>query len=384
MTLPKTNTHSLHAAAGGQSPINSIQASPGLSRRQAMALLMAAAAVPVVSVLSPTTARSQPNVNSFKLTPGVVVDLNRGRAYVMRPQAGIVAVDLAQGSELWRSNEAARPLAVAGNVLVSQADTPGARNNLRIVALDVREGGRLIFTRNVQLPAGVKALVERTRASAFTLDAQLERGELVVSWEYTERPLRGRPPPIREVLPGEEEPDPQSGPPDASVFGPGQGPASGSEQHVVNGAFRLDLQSGAISEQQLSAPPLRPSGSNNLLAPNARLRGLPEDQFLSADGRHVLISERVANDSVFEKYRWAIYDRNTAQNLGEFRAHLRYSPFFVVDSRVVFESGPYSRRTSAGLVQEPLQIRAVDLRTGDMLWRQPVRDTTGRRPPPPL
>ena len=310
--------------------------------------------------------------------------LNRGRAYVMRPQAGIVAVDLAQGNELWRSNEAARPLAVAGNVLVSQADTPGARNNLRIVALDVREGGRLIFTRNVQLPAGVKALVERTRASAFTLDAQLERGELVVSWEYTERPLRGRPPPIREVLPGEEEPDPQSGPPDASVFGPGQGPASGSEQHVVNGAFRLDLQSGAISEQQLSAPPLRPSGSNNLLAPNARLRGLPEDQFLSADGRHVLISERVANDSVFEKYRWAIYDRNTAQNLGEFRAHVRYSPFFVVDSRVVFESGPYSRRTSAGLVQEPLQIRAVDLRTGDMLWRQPVRDTTGRRPPPPL
>jgi len=343
---------------------------------------MAATAVPVVSVLSPTPARSQPNVNSFKLTPGVIVDLNRGRAYVMRPQAGIAAVDLANGSELWRSNEAARPIAVAGNVLVSQGDTPGARNNLRIVALDVREGGRLIFTRSIQLPAGVKALVDRTRASAFTLDAQLERGELVVSWEYTERPLRGRPPPIREVLPGEEESDLQSGPPDGAAFGPGQGPASGSEQHVVNGAFRLDLQSGAISEQQL--PPARSSGSNNLLAPNARLRGLPEDQFLSADGRHVLIAERVANDAAFEKYRWAIYDRNTAQKLGEFRAHVRYAPFFVADSRVVFESGPYSRRTPAGLVQEPLQIRAVDLRTGDMLWRQPVRDTTGRRPPPPL
>jgi hypothetical protein len=34
------------------------------------------------------------------------------------------------------------------------------------------------------------------------------------------------------------------------------------------------------------------------------------------------------------------------------------------------------------MVSEPIQIRAVDLAGGNLLWKQPIRDLADRRPPP--
>jgi hypothetical protein len=111
--------------------------------------------------------------------------------------------------------------------------------------------------------------------------------------------------------------------------------------------------------------------------------GIPEPQFLSADGRHVMSSTRVGNDLVWDKYAWKIFDRDTLQALGEVRTHVRYAPFFVSDSRVIYQTGPYAHRVGANIVEEPLQIRAADLQTGERLWSQAVRDVTDREPPPP-
>ncbi len=54
----------------------------------------------------------------------------------MKPEGGIAAVGLAQGNELWRSSEAAKPLTVSGDLLVSQAEPKAGERALRIVTLN--------------------------------------------------------------------------------------------------------------------------------------------------------------------------------------------------------------------------------------------------------
>ena len=156
-----------------------------------------------------------------------------------------------------------------------------------------------------------------------------------------------------------------------------------AEPEVTSGAFLLDLPSGAVS-------PLRPEEVPVMFEPRAldlpvaaRLARVSGPQFLSADGRHVLSSELVADDTVWDKYRWTIYDRDTGERVGEFRTYLPLAPFFVLDSEVVYETGPYVRQSETGPIEEPLKVRAVDLQTGQELWSQPVRDTTYRGPFPP-
>src|SRR5262249_16943809 len=114
------------------------------------------------------------------------------------------------------------------------------------------------------------------------------------------------------------------------------------------------------------------------LSADASLPDVPKPQFLSADGRHVLSSQRTPDDPVWDKYLWTIYLRDTGARVGEFRTHLRYAPFFVMDHRTIYQTPPYARRGDTGLVENPPQIHAVDLATGARLWSHPVRDTVDR------
>src|SRR3712207_4799420 len=105
----------------------------------------------------------------------------------MAPEGGIVAVDLQQGAELWRSGEAAKPLAVSGPVLVGQAEATGPA--LRLVRLDADKGDA-VGESVVPLPEGVAPLVQEGPAAAFTARVVPEAGQTAtVAWEFVARPL---------------------------------------------------------------------------------------------------------------------------------------------------------------------------------------------------
>ena len=44
---------------------------------------------------------------------------------------------------------------------------------------------------------------------------------------------------------------------------------------------------------------------------------------------------------------------------------------------------PTTAGTDTGVVEEPAQIRGVDLKTGNTLWVAPIRDIVDRTSPPP-
>ena len=166
------------------------------------------AAVLALAVLIPLPAAwSQAEVKSFELRPGVVVSLDKNEAYVMKPEGGVAAVGLSQGNELWRSSEAAKPLTLSGDLLISQAEPKAGERALRIVTLDTSEDGRPEVQQSVDLPNGVNAMIGETPNRSFRAVARVVTGEAAVAWEYAERPLRG----MRmgqEVLPEESAPLP--------------------------------------------------------------------------------------------------------------------------------------------------------------------------------
>jgi hypothetical protein len=329
-------------------------------------------------------------VASVQLSPGVVIDTDRGQAYVMHPEGGIVAVGLAAGNDLWRSQEAAKPLTAAKDVLVAQAEAPGPANELKIVTLDTK--GQPVAQSLVQLPPNVHPMIAQTAHRSFTAHAVPDAGAATVSWEFREQPLRGVPPGPLQVLPGEAPPAVSA---TAEVPGPAAAAAAVAPAvvepgapAVMRGAVRIDLSSGAVAPAippHLSAPAAAaPAGHPGPDLPaDASLPHVPKPQFLSADQRYVMSSQRIADDPEWDKYLWTIYQRDTGARVGEFRTHLRYAPFSVTDHRAIYQTPPYARREETGLVENPPQIHAVDLATGARLWSHPVRDTVDRRPRPP-
>jgi hypothetical protein len=288
-------------------------------------------------------------------------------AYVMNPDGGISAVELSSGKETWHSNQAATPLTLSGDFLVSQAEAKDSAGELRIVTLDTREQGRQVAESAVQLPPGVSASISRSPNKLFTANARIIDGDAAVTWQYVERPVRGAAPRHAEVLPGESKPAVPPRTPELRRAG----------------QFRVDFSTGVVKSQELDTPTAPSSERAPEISAQDHLPDVPEPQFLSADGKHVLSSQLAGDDSIWEKYRWTIYQRSDRQRVGQLKSHVAFAPFFVLDSKVIYETGPYARRTSTGVIEEPRQIRAVDLNTGDRLWTQAVRDLAARASPPP-
>jgi hypothetical protein len=313
-------------------------------------------------------------VPSFELSPGVLVDTDRGEAYVMSPDGGTVAVGLADGEPAWHNSDLSKPLTLAGGLLVGQGEAPDGAEALRILTLDVAQGGRQVTETLVELPPGVRSSVLPSLNRSFIAEARAEPSAAVVTWEFVESPLRGVPTGALEVLPGEAPPAVSAAA--APAAAPGLAPPGVADMPFGS----VPVEPGGEDLPPRSAGDSSPAPD---LDPTAALPGVPEPQFLSADGRHVLSSQRVADDPVWDKYVWTLFERESGRRVGELRMHLRYVPFFVEGTRVVHQTPPYERREGADLRQEPLQLRAADLGSGAEVWHRPVRDTVDRDPPPP-
>lgn len=336
-------------------------------------------------------------MSSFELAPGVVVEPDRRQVFVMSPQGGIVGIDLDSGEEVWRSQEAAKPLTVLGDLLVSQAETPGPHNEMRLVSFDVGNQGAAVAEGLVELPPNVMPLIGQSatrtfNAFAFTAAPQAERAN--VTWEYVESPMRGVADGPIQRLPGEAPPAVSAGTlegmPGAPELFAEEVTEPGGEAIVMRGEVEIDPISGAVATAappQLDAAPQAATVGLGAAGPPTVLETVLPDvgqpQFLSADGRHMMTSERTAQEPVWEKYLWTVYRRDDAMKLGTIRMFVRYAPFFVHDNRIVFQAPPHARAINGEVVEEPLQIRAADLATGERLWDQPVRDTTDSGPQPP-
>ena len=313
----------------------------------------------------PSLNAQRPTSSVVELRPGVVIDPQRRVAYVMNPKGGVDALGLGRGELVWHSDQAARPLAASGAVVVAQAELPKPGNELQVRLLDARTG-RLNRSIRHPLPAGTRTMVVGTAEGTFDVQALLTPSDATLAWEFVAVPLQA-------VRPGALDPD--------QPAGERQATAEAASPPTTTGVIRIDLPTGKASDlpaAQRGAVPAR----NVDVSAEAQVGSVTGQQFLSADGRHVLVSERVADDSIWEKYQWTVYERGSNRRLGALRDYRSHAPFVVVGSSIIYETGPFERRTERGLISEPLRIRTVELGRANQLWSRPIRDTTYRGPFP--
>jgi hypothetical protein len=307
--------------------------------------------------LAPIAAQEPEETSTPGLHDGVVVDPASRTAFVMNPEGGIDAVDVASGKVRWQSRAAARPLMMVDGLLLAQAQ-PGDRREFVLVALAPAGGDeRRRFT--VDLPEGIQARVAAGPAQAFKLRTFAAGGASIVAWTFESRPLRG-------VTPGRERPT------------LGQEPAALARVAAApetEGAVQVDVSAGRAVPVAFDPDDTQAVARSELAA----LAGAAGSRRLaSVDERHVLVSEPSLDAANWRTpYRWIIADAAGA-TLGTFDSSVSLAPFIVLGSRLFYVAQPEARRAGAVMTREPLRLRALDVRAGTELWAVPVADTVYR------
>ncbi|HEY0171178.1 MAG TPA: hypothetical protein VGB98_09150 [Pyrinomonadaceae bacterium] len=325
-------------------------------------------------------AQKEDTSGGVELRPGLLIHPTLDVAYVMTPQ-GVAAIDIATGTKKWDSTAAAKPLTLAKNLLISQADSRNDGNLLVLVGLDVEGRGSPSLRGTTDLPGSVKISVGETPDGKFDLTARPSANAVLLTWAFDPATARGRDEERRvvkvETNPAEGEPQP---------FRNSRLLKQLETQTSTAGGLLMSLTTGQVTHQatpqdsflrlQVDEPPPR----RILSAGEKVAAAAAATQYVSADGRHVLASERIGDDRIWEKYRWTVYERRTGRRLGELQTHLAFSPFVVRGALVIFETTPFTRR---GERPEPAKLRAYSLITGREAWSVTVREIVYRGPFPP-
>jgi hypothetical protein len=335
-------------------------------------------------------------VGGFQLRTGVIVDAGRGVVFVMNHNRGIDADDLSSGRVLWSTTIAAKPLLEFDDRLVAQAEAHSA-GVLPIVVLNSRTGGEPIFEADVPLPAGLSAFIDDRLGAQFSVTARTEPAALFVSWRSTQTAISGvyrpGPPQTRESR-GAARIDLKTGQADSlksneRVKSRGQWPAT--VQHLLkSGAVRVPpWRAGSLilaAESRGNRMVLeRWDGDSGQALSSIELAPGFSVAFASGDDRLILTRKAIGADpsTGWQNYEWAIYSLETGQQVAKIRMVISAAPFFIWHSILVYESRPYGRRINGAWTEEPLELRAVDLKTGAESWKIRLRDTVYRGPPPP-
>jgi hypothetical protein len=324
-----------------------------------LALLLALGTA-ITVVAQPRAVRSDADQGAA-LVDGVVVAPSHGLAFVMRPGSRLEAVDLASGAVRWRSDAGAKPLAVVEGRLVAQAEsrTAGA---LALVVFDagsgaVRESARL------PLPEGVQATLVDTPAGSFRARAERTDSQLRLRWQAAATSAEGV---AQGYLPASSE---------------GLTPAvEGGEAVVDFSQSQLRVTTAPSSSGASGASPMRPL-LEELRAPAVAGGGR---QWLSADGRHVLVSEPApVNGFTLDRHRWTVYERASGERLGSVAAPVAAMPFLVVGGTLYHATPAHAALREGRMVEQSTTLKAVDLASGTERWTMAVAETSFRGPFPP-
>lgn len=335
----------------------------------------------------------------FEFKSGVIVDSKNLAVYLMKPDDGIDAVNLSSGKLMWSSKSASKPLLLDGRLLLALSESAEPDNRLCLSVLDTQDKGKLLHQSIVHLPENVRVRIDNGLGTSFAATARLEEGEAIVSWRYSRQLITGAAIPVD---------------------------TNGTD---VDGTVRIDLKTGhavSVSKGEVSQPAeirlpkrvrrLVESGklegpmwqAGNVLAAVTRTirngeqstilkrwttkngRAIPEtvlsrDDFIyryaSPDGRYLLTSK--PSDSAEPGWIWRIYSIETGAVVAEVRNALPAAWFFLTPTRLVYELEPEGRNINGSkVIDRPLRLHAVDLKTNKALWERPYRDTAFRGPYP--
>jgi hypothetical protein len=309
--------------------------------------------------------------NSFGLGSTVVID-PQGTAYISNPEGAITAIKLDSGTQLWTTpkGKSYRPVAISGNFLVAMQEGggPKAGKHLGVTLLQLPDGSEHLVNWAELPPAAWASVKNGLGASLRTSASTGTDGKVTISWvsEWQRE--------VRAIAPDDDDKEPA---------GAGARVAA-AQVEAHSGSVVIDPigQIQPLSQARVSALQFQPAGQD--VPDDQLLKGLPPTQYISADGKHILVSEMTGNDNDLNKYRWTIYPVASKESIGVIAAPFPTAPFFVSGSMIIYQVRPYMIRDQGDkMVHSPLKLTAIDLRSGGKLWEHAVLDPEYYGPFPP-
>lgn len=339
------------------------------STRSKFAPALMSAVLISAALAYPALADSDTGVRA--LHDGVLVAPEHGLVYMMTPDGGIDGINLDTGVVSWRTEEAAKPLALAGDLLIAQAE-PDVKGYLPIVSLDTRKAGGAQMVARIALPSTVRARIDDGLGKSFRTWVTADGHLASIVWNSSVESPSGTSPDIV---------NPTISPAmDASSVAPTERRVNTAVRH--EGAVQLDLISGRSQEVANSRARVQTLHPLRELSADKGLTGVAGRQFLSIDGRHVLVSERQAGGEIHERYRWTLFELATGEQLGQVSNRVSAAPFLVAGKGLIYTSSPVSYHQEGRWVDSNLTLRSVDLVSGVERWSHELRDTQYRGPFP--
>ncbi len=335
----------------------------------------------------------------FVMRPGVVVDPTRGAVYMMNPQGGIDAVDIASGKLLWTTKAAAKPLTMFRDQLIAQAETSRGSHSLPIAILDPAQGRRLAEI-SIPISDPLSPAIDNGRGFSSTVTAQPDGSVVLVRWEVASQRITGISHPVVVTR--------YSG---AATIDPATRKVSEitAAEAAKRTASSPAIQPRLTGHEGLLFAPVKADGAFVSIQVGPATAGqpailkrwslataepLPDTDLgsgfvaysIAADGSDIAVvrsggSWGGATNS--PGFVWTIYATTSGNRVGELKVAGSATPFFVWHSLIVRESAPFNQIVNGAAVEEPLQLIAAGLDTGASRWKRALRDTVYRGAPIP-
>ncbi len=304
-----------------------------------------------VAVILLSTASA--NAETVSLNRCVLVSKSLEVAFIARPNGGLASLDIQSGTTRWTSTAGELPIGVTGDALLAQgeATTPGA---LKLVTLSAAEG-RTIDRHSVSLPSDVHAAVSPGPGRSFAMSAAPVDGGFQLSW-HAMRTTAAR------GLSAAED---------------------GATPRAANGRVDIAIGSNGVPSE------VAPTGGAVAVTPSIREVkdidlgvGRLARKFASADGRHVMVSERKVGAAFLEAFEWSVYDFDSRRLVGKVTAPIPVAPFVVTGSTVLFSTPEMGFHNGTELEQRQEALHAKSLATGKALWSRELRSLMLKGPLP--
>src|SRR5579863_3460336 len=114
-----------------------------------------------------------------------------------------------------------------------------------------------------------------------------------------------------------------------------------SVKMLQTGTLKLNEKTKKLDTVSEELLPANFRGQSTLVPQSDRLPNVKGQQFISNDGNHILISEKIYQDTVFENYKWDFYESSTHNKVGTLYDYRSYSPFYISGNILVYQVGPY-------------------------------------------
>ncbi len=340
---------------------------------------------------------SEKTDSPFEMLRGVIVDPGSERLYLMNPQGGIDALELASGKLLWTASAAGRPLAAFDDRLAAQAEPARGSRSLPIALLSTKDGGRIDPSIAVPMPAGVMPpSIDNRLGFESSVDARAEQDGLLIWWAVTSRQISGLPRPasVRNdsgaalislrtyrattLAPEQARARLRSATSSATPRLTGTEGLYFPPQQAAQ--FFVSVKLGPASAGQ-PAVLKRWSADSGKPLPDTDLGPGYVVSSVSADQSLFLAVSKASTTG--PGYLWSLYAIASGERVAEARLSDSAQPFFVWHSILIYQAAPTSRSAGGNRVEEPLALSGLNLKTGAQIWKRALRDTSyhGSYPP---